>query len=134
MKPRVLLIDDEDLVVRSVTKLLAKGGYDVFTCLNGDAAIERAGQDRFDFVVCDVRMPGKDGVETAHQIRILQAAKGNALIPIVFLTGYADPLLEKKARELNPVDYMMKPFDALQLLDLIRISIEGRTKEVDDGK
>ena len=117
MKQKILLIDDEELVIKSISKLLTKEGYDALLCRSGNEAIKTFKSEAIDLILCDVRMPGKNGVETIREIRSIPE-KGET-IPVIFLTGYADKQLEQEAQTLNPVAYVFKPFDALNLLELI---------------
>ena len=95
-------------------------GYGVLVASRGEDAVIMAEEDDFDLIVCDIRMPGQDGVKTIRQIRSL---RGKKEIPVIFMTGYADETLEKEANLLDPVAYIYKPFDAFKLLDLIKRTV-----------
>ena len=123
MAKKILVIDDEELIIKSVSRLLEKNGYEVFVAKNGEAAIIMTEEEDFDLILADVRMPGINGVETVEQIyKILKKKKQNK-IPAIFITGYADDLIEKKINKLVPVAYLYKPFEINGLLDKIRIAI-----------
>src|SRR3989338_10162723 len=72
---RILVIDDEELVLKSVTKLLEKEGYEVAACRSGKEALEKTKKEAFDLIVCDVRMPKLNGIETLKKIREQVALK-----------------------------------------------------------
>lgn len=116
---RILLIDDEELVVKTVERLLKKMGYEVVCARNDQEALKCAGQSEFDLVVSDIRMPGKNGVEIMMEIKRLWSSQGRNLAPVIFLTGFADNKTEEQAQALSPVAYMFKPFDAAKLLQVI---------------
>ncbi|MCM8756752.1 MAG: response regulator, partial [Candidatus Omnitrophica bacterium] len=76
--------------------------------------------NNFDLIICDVRMPEMDGIETITKIRsyLKKAKKKN--IPEVIITGYADVDKYEKAMELKVIDYLYKPFHSEDLLKVIR--------------
>ena len=116
---KILIIDDEDIVLISVQRLLARRGYAVTVSPSGSNAIEATEGNIFDLIISDVRMPGLNGVETVKQIKKLQAKLGQPNPQVIFLTGYADVDLEQEAKKLNPIGYILKPFDAEDLLRII---------------
>ena len=116
MPKKILVIDDEEILTVTFSKLLETVGYSVLLASRGEDAVIMAEEDDFDLIICDIRMPGQDGVKTIQQIRNLHGRKE---IPVIFMTGYADEVLEKEASRLDPVAYIYKPFDALKLLSLI---------------
>ena len=130
MTPAILVIDDEDLIVKSLIKLFAKAGYQTLTSLSGREAVQTIGERHVDLILCDIRMPGQNGIDTIKEISRLRQDQKKEMPPVVFLTGYADPLLESAARELEPLAYLLKPFDAFQLLQLIQTTFGGRSSEL----
>lgn len=64
MPHKILVIDDEDLVLRSLSKLLKREGYEVQISLSPKKAVEMAAQEDFDLIVCDIRMPEMSGTDT----------------------------------------------------------------------
>ena len=118
MAKNILIIDDEELIIRSLKKLLEKNGYSVFIAKNGQDALVMAEEENFDLIVADIRMPGLNGVETIQAI--YEDGEKNKDIPVIFITGYADEELKQKAKTLKPVAYIYKPFDTAELVDEIR--------------
>ena len=90
MKKRILLIDDEDLIIISFHKLLTKSGYDVSVANTGMAALEMAEDEEFDLVISDIRMPWVNGIETVREIKQTLQARQKKIPGIIFITGYAD--------------------------------------------
>lgn len=120
MAKKILLIDDEELIIKSLSKLLEKNGYEVFIAKNGKDAIVMAEEENFDLILADIRMPGLNGVETVHSI-CRQTQKNRGLKPpIIFITGYADEETKRKAKELKPIAYLYKPFDVSELVGKIQ--------------
>jgi len=120
MSKKILVIDDEEILTITFVKLLETAGYSVLVASRGEDAVVMAEEDDFDLILCDIRMPGQNGVETIRQIKDLQ---GRKKIPVIFITGYADEILEKEASRLEPVAYIYKPFDAFKLLELIKRTV-----------
>lgn len=119
-KPKILLIDDEDLVVRSISRLLSREGYDVTVCQNGEDAISKAETERFDLIVCDVRMPVMTGIETIRKIRDVCKAQEYAPSKEILITGYADDALSRVAEQLQVAEYLYKPFDMRDFLACVK--------------
>jgi len=120
MPKKILVIDDEEILTITFVKLLETAGYAVLVASRGEDAVIMAEEDDFDLIICDIRMPGQDGVKTIQQIKNL---RGKKEIPVIFITGYADEILEKEANRLDPIAYIYKPFDTFKLLDLIKRTV-----------
>ena len=123
--PKILLIDDEELVLKSIAKLLHKEGYEVVSCHGGEEAIQKVRGDSFELIVCDVRMPKLSGIETLKQIReVLRSRRQSA--PEILITGYADEMTAKEIEALQVADYLYKPFDLRDFLACIKRHIKVR--------
>lgn len=117
---RIMVIDDEELVVKSVEKLLQRQGYGVIVCRSGDIALEMIKKEDVDLIVCDIRMPNISGVETIKKIREIRLGEGRKSIPEILITGYADPECTAEAEKLKVTDYLYKPFDLLAFLASVK--------------
>ena len=115
---KILVIDDEELVRKSVQAALKRAGYQVTLAKNAAEALEKTQKDRFDLIISDIRMPGKNGVEAIREIRRLFDQSGIGDVPIIFITGYASMSDELNAEELGEV--VLKPFDLEELLIRMR--------------
>ena len=120
MSKKILVIDDEELIIKSLVKLLEKHGYEVLVAKNGQDALAMAEEEKFDLIVADIRMPGINGVDTIKSI--YESLEENHLqkIPTIFITGYADDEIKTKAMKLSPVAYIYKPFDIADLVSKIK--------------
>ena len=118
--PRILVVDDEELIIKSLSKLLEKNNFDVFITKNGQDAKAVAEEEEFDLIIADIRMPGMDGVETVQSIYNDLDRQNKPRIPVIFITGYADESTRQKAKSLNPAAYIHKPFDIPELVDKIK--------------
>lgn len=112
MAEKILIVDDDLTVNVLVSKALQKAGYETRTAFTADEALMRAGQDRFDLIITDLKMPKVDGVELIRRF----AQRGLAdTIPIIVLSGYLDDATCKLASTLGVVDFIRKPFDPGEL-------------------
>jgi excisionase family DNA binding protein len=107
---RILLVDDDPLVLKTLAQLLQKHGYIVEPAESGEEALEKAKKSRFDLLVTDIRMPGMDGIETIKRLRQFNADTRRQRIPEIIITGYIDPQSQKEAQTLGISDYLYKPF------------------------
>ena len=120
---KILVIDDEELVIKSISRLLDRSGYSVTVARSGKEAIKKAKEDDFDLIVSDVRMPDLNGIETIMQIRDNLKKANKKLVPEILITGYADKDLYEKATELKVADYVYKPFDTTQFLLAVKKTV-----------
>lgn len=123
MAKKILVIDDEELITKSLLKLLEKEGYKATVARNGKEALELVKKNDFDLVISDVRMPELDGVETVKQVREYLEKSGKKPIPEVLITGYADADKYTSAMELEVTDYLYKPFDNKEFLRIVKKAI-----------
>lgn len=120
MSKDILIIDDEELITKSLVKLLANEGYIPTVARSGQEALEKVRTTNFDLIICDVRMPQMDGIETIKQIRSYLKESNRKLIPEIIITGYADAKAYSDAMELTVTDYIFKPFDNKKFLEVIK--------------
>jgi CheY-like chemotaxis protein len=123
MAKKILVIDDEELITKSLLKLLSSEGYNVTVVRNGKDAIEKVKTDDFDLIISDVRMPEMDGIETIKKIRTSLEKSNKKPIPEILITGYADKDKYEAAMNLKVSDYIYKPFDRDDFLKVIKRNI-----------
>jgi len=116
MTKTILLVDDEELVTRSISKLLQKQGFAVLTAKSGEEAVAIFQREKIDLVVSDVRMPQMNGLEAIKSIRQHQKKKAQKAIPEILITGYADEAMIREAEALKVADCLYKPFDIRDFL------------------
>ncbi len=119
MAKKILLVDDEELVIKSLEKLLKKQGFQVTCVGNGEQAIRSIEKEDFDLIVTDVRMPGLNGIDLIEQIRSILKQKNRPLVPEICITGYAEQELNKRAEELSVAGFLYKPFDLRDFLTCV---------------
>lgn len=116
---KILVVDDESIVIRSAERVLKAAGYDVKGVLSGREAILDVEQNSYDLVLTDLKMPEIDGITL---IRWLKKTKPS--IGIVIITGYPSQETIKEALELGIIDYVPKPFTPAVLLDVTHRALE----------
>ena len=114
---RVLVVDDDPVIVRLLEVNLRLDGYEVETASRGEQALDRAIETAPDLVILDVMMPGLDGWETCRRLREQPAF---ADTPVIFLSARARDDDRSKGLSLGPVAYLTKPFDPVRLMELVR--------------
>lgn len=120
MAKKILVIDDEELIIKSLRKLLEKNGFTVFVAKNGQDALIMTEDEEFDLIVADIRMPGMNGVETIETIYNNLKKTNSKKTSVIFITGYADEEIKQKAKNLGPIAYIYKPFDIVELVNKIK--------------
>jgi len=120
MPKNILVIDDEPLVTKSLGKLLRVSGYNAFIAASAQEALEKIKETTFDLIISDIRMPGTNGIEAISQIREYLKQDKKAQVPEIFITGYASEENYKQAIQLKMAEYIYKPFDMNELLDIIK--------------
>lgn len=120
MPEKILVVEDDPLMLGALEILLLDEGYEVATAASGKEAIQRAREDHFDLVVCDIRMAEMDGIETLSNLKQQQPDSRSIVI-----TGYASPDVPIQAIKLGVDDYLMKPFDDRQFVQSVRRSLES---------
>ena len=109
-KKIILLVDDEEIILKSLSRDLRTEGYDVITAENGESAIAELKNKDFDLVITDLMMEGLDGMQ------VLKQAKKSALdLPVIILTGYGKMSSAIDALRLGADDYMLKPCNVGEL-------------------
>ncbi|MBI3317067.1 MAG: response regulator [Candidatus Omnitrophica bacterium] len=115
----VLVIDDDDLLTRTLKKVLEKDGYSVDVASNGQEGIKKAKSGFFHLVLCDIRMPGLDGLMTLQHIKEFQDKAGAGKSGFILVTAYDSPESRKRAAILGVSDFVLKPFDLKEFLETI---------------
>jgi DNA-binding NtrC family response regulator len=108
---RVLLVDDETIFTKNMSKLLKNRGYAVTAVNSGDAAIQELEQHPFDVIVLDLKMPGMDGITTLKEIMKL-----GLFTETLILTGHGSIDSALEAMKLGAYDYLTKPCEIDELV------------------
>jgi DNA-binding NtrC family response regulator len=118
---RVLLVDDETIFTKNMSKLLKFRGYQVTAVNSGDAAIRELEQNHFDVIVLDLKMPGMDGITTLKEIQKL-----GLFTETLILTGHGSIDSALEAMKLGAYDYLTKPCEIDELVAKIEAAWEKK--------
>jgi DNA-binding NtrC family response regulator len=119
---RVLLVDDEAIFTKNMSKLLKNRGYRVTAVNSGDSAIRELEQGHFDVIVLDLKMPGMDGITTLKEV-----TKLGLFTETLILTGHGSIDTALEAMKLGAYDYLTKPCEIDELV--AKIEAAGEKKE-----
>ena len=108
---KILVVDDEESILKALKKDFEQEGYEVMIASSGEEAVEIIQAQHFDMVVTDLSMPGMDGIAV-----LTKAKKKNPDIGGIILTGYGDMTSAIEALRLGADDYLLKPCDTEELL------------------
>jgi len=124
-RPRILLVDDDELARTAVASWLAHE-YDVVTAGNGAEGLARARETLPDAVIADVEMPNMDGIAMVQRIR---EAPGAAFVPVLFLTAHSAPEKVTAGFSAGGVGYLVKPVDLDMLDEELRWALAGASAD-----
>lgn len=116
---KVLVIDDEQIVLDSVSKILTVENYDVDVSLSGRQGLDWAIQRQYDIVLTDIRMPDIGGMRVLRDIKRVKPS-----LPVVIITGYATVRSAVQAMKLGATDYLQKPFTPEKLLKAVTSALD----------
>ncbi len=120
MSKRVLIVDDEKLIVKGIRFSLEQDGMEIDCAYDGEEALEKAKQNSYDIILLDIMLPKLTGLEVCQQIREFSN------VPIVMLTAKGDDMDKILGLEYGADDYITKPFNILEVKARI-IAIMRRT-------
>ena len=121
MKKRILLVEDEPGLVLGLTDLLCNEGYEVETTPDGQVGFQMASEGRYDLLMLDVNLPGKNGFDLCRDLR-----QRGVTTPILMLTARGQVIDKVLGLKLGADDYLTKPFESLELL----ARVEARLRNV----
>jgi putative two-component system response regulator len=119
----ILVVDDTPTNLTLVRRIFEKEGCHVETAENGAIALEKAAKGKFDLILLDIMMPVMDGFSTCERLKAENRTKD---IPVIFLTAMTEISEIKRAFDVGGVDYVVKPFNATELLARVRTHLELR--------
>jgi len=114
MAKRVLLVDDEPLLIKGLKYTLEQDGYETESAIDGEEALEKFNASKFDMILLDVMLPKLDGITVCQKIREVSN------VPIIMLTAKGEDMDKILGLEYGADDYMTKPFNILEVKARIR--------------
>jgi two-component system sensor histidine kinase ChiS len=113
---KILIVDDESLITRIISKRLEASGYNTYLAYDGSQCIKMTQQIKPDLILLDIVMPNGNGYETYDMLKLDKSTKS---IPIIFITALDDDETKLKLSKLNHDGYFIKPFDGNVLVNHI---------------
>ena len=126
MATKVLVVDDEKMIVKGIRFSLLQDGYEVDTAYDGDEALQKATDNKYDIILLDVMLPKHSGLEVLQQIREFSS------VPVIMLTAKGEDMDKILGLEYGADDYITKPFNILEVKARIKAIIRrvaGSRKE-----
>jgi DNA-binding response OmpR family regulator len=124
MKKKILIIDDEEQLIKGLTLYLASEGYDVISALDGREGLNKALRESPDLILLDLILPEKDGLDVCRELR----QKGVAT-PVIMLTAKGEEIDKVVGLEVGADDYVTKPFGARELLARIKVHLRKEKRQ-----
>lgn len=118
---KILIVEDDENIAGTIKATLTMVGYGCDICYNGSEAVDRAMGGEWDLILLDVMLPGLDGFAVMEKIR-------GTDIPVIFLTAMQNVLDKVNGLRLGAEDYIVKPFEALELLARIEVVLRRKNK------
>jgi DNA-binding response OmpR family regulator len=131
MPKKILIVDDELNVIRVIAARLKANNYDVVTASDGLYAVQKAHEEKPDLIILDVRMPAGGGRGVFENLRM---TSDTMMIPVIFITAYADDDLRRYLLEMGAVDFVTKPFNADELLEKVKKALKEEVEKKEAEK
>ncbi|MBI3018307.1 MAG: response regulator [Deltaproteobacteria bacterium] len=106
MSPTILIIDDEQIITRALSRAFLKEGFQVITASDGQDGLQKITEQNPALILLDILMPKLSGLELLEQIR-----QSRIMTPVILMTAYGDAKTAAKAKELGVSAYLTKPFN-----------------------
>lgn len=116
----LLIVDDEEIVIRSCQKILKDSGYEIDIARSGEEGLAKMAEHRYHLVITDLKMPGIGGIELLKRVK----EKSPAQLVVVF-TGFATVETARESLKLGAFDYIPKPFTAAELREVIANALKS---------
>ncbi len=127
-KIKILIIDDEDIVLKSCLRILKNEEYEIDTASSGEEGLKRTDEKEYDIVITDQKMPGLSGIEVLATLR-----KNRPEVTVILFTGYATIENARDVLKMGAFDYIPKPFTNEELRSVVDNAVKSREKNSDAG-
>lgn len=120
--PKILIVEDDQTISKLIAASLSISGYESVPCFDGNEAVHMVKNEEFDLILLDIMLPGMDGFQVMEKIR-------ETGTPVIFLTAMGDVSDRVKGLKSGAEDYIVKPFEPLELLARIEIVLRRFNRE-----
>jgi signal transduction histidine kinase/CheY-like chemotaxis protein len=122
---KILVVDDEEVMLKLVSNILSDEGYQVSSYSSSLRALEKINEEEFDLMIADIKMPDLDGIELVKKAHQVQPDVG-----ALFMTGYASVDTAKEALKEGAYDYILKPFELSEVRKAVAFALEKRREQL----
>ncbi len=122
---KVLVVDDDPAVRKSIDRVLSNKGYAVITAENGEEAMRKLNEEKYDLVYTDIRMPGMSGLDVAEQVKARKP-----WTPVVIITGYGTDAAQARAKAAGVSSFVHKPLSPEMIEDSARDALAAPAPQV----
>lgn len=112
---KILVCEDNILALKVMTAALEKQGFEVYTAVDGNEAMDKIGQKKYDLIILDIHLPFHSGLELVEHLRHDLRKK----TPVIIISAFSDPQILKQAKELGVNDYFTKPVNAKEIISKV---------------
>lgn len=120
--PKILIVEDDQTISKLIAASLSISGYESVPCFDGNEAVHMVRNEEFDLILLDIMLPGLEGFQVMEKIR-------ETGTPVIFLTAMGDVSDRVKGLKSGAEDYIVKPFEPLELLARIEIVLRRFNRE-----
>ena len=122
-KYKLLVIDDDPFILSSIKRQLKEEPFDVMLINNPVDGLTMIDEDKYDLVLCDVKMEPLSGIDVLDNIK-----NNNPELPVIMLSGYVDDQLIEKAHKLGCEEFLIKPLRKKELIQIIAKTLQKKKK------
>jgi two-component system phosphate regulon response regulator PhoB len=120
--PRVLIVEDEAVILRLLEVNFRLAGFEVETAARGEEALAKAAASPPDVAILDIMLPGLSGIEVCQRLR---AAPETAAVPVIMLSARTQDEERERSYALGVVAYVTKPFEPAELVEVVRRALDA---------
>jgi len=113
---KILICEDNKLAMRALSVFLSKEGYETYNAIDGIEAMELLNTNEYDLILVDIHLPFHSGLELIRHLRSDLKKK----TPVIIVSAFSDPQIQRQARELGIDEYVVKPIDPTNLIKKIK--------------
>lgn len=122
-KKKILVVDDEATVCRSIRKALARDDYEIDVALSGEEGLKLETEKKYDVIIVDLMMPGLNGMDLLKSLKAISPS-----VQVVMITGYPTMKNTLQAMQIGAFDFLPKPFLPYDLRNLVARALTAREK------
>ena len=124
MAERMLIIDDEDVILESCRRIFSAEGFQVSCTTSPPEGLRLIADSLFDVILCDWKMPGFDGMDVLEELE-----RRSPHSAVVMISGYPTPARETEALKRGAMDYVAKPFTPGEIVEAVRKAIRRKANK-----